>query len=408
MTIAGLPYRGSTAIVTEALVQAINTAYRERGPAVATIAALRAIGAFGADGSVALIKNSLRYVTAEATCFRWDGDATAADDGADVIAPTGAGTRAGRWRRCATGTDGSDPLRYQDETGTPIEAGQTGYLRAVEIYAGERDRDEFEKRIYGQRPCVVVDFLGRSKERKSTTTGGLAWATFRYEVNCVSFCARPEELGFAGSPVPDEAALDPGAWVMAEDLETLLDGALGEQLGVPAISHVAIGDLEIVERDLAGRLAIVSLALEVKATLGRGDADSVELASVYAQTEVAIARPAGAPLDRDNVLVTGIRILPGLGLSRAPTDGSARVGGELVTVAGAVAFNFDADADTYRDLDSDGVLTYTAVAVGAEAPELAEGSLRIGRTRTDSSSVLVDTILAPVLRAEGAPQRIYP
>jgi len=403
---SGLTYRGATAAITDAVVQAINLAYRARHPAVADLTALRGVSVFGADGSQAVSAGVIRYVTAESVCYRWDSFSIVDDDGSQIIAPTGVGVRPGRWIRCSTGMSGINQLRLAD--GTPIEKAQTGYLRATAVYAGEKNQAEFEKRIYGQRPAIIVDFVSRSKERKSTLQGGLAWATYHFEIDCVSFCARADEKGVAGSPLPAEALLDPGAWAMAEDLEQLLDGALGEQFGIPAIDHCKVGEMRIVERDLSGRLAIVSLDLEVYATIGRQDSDASALSSVYAQPEVAINRPGDTALDPDNVIISGLVVLQGMGLARAPTNGTAKIAGATVTVAGATLHTFTANSDTYRDLKSDGTFVYHSVPHGSNAPAVTASALRIGKTVTDGSGVVLDTLLAPTLRNFGAAFQIYP
>lgn len=403
---AGLPFRGATKAVTDAIRAAINLAFRERST-VATVAALRAVAAFGSDGSQAMTPGAIRFVSSAGCCYVWDADSTDADDGDAVIASTGAGTRAGRWRKATSpavllSTGGDAPaLRLAD--GTAIHQVQSGYLRNVILYSGERTEEDFEKRIYGQRPCVVIDFLGRAKERQSLRAGQLAQATYRFQVDVISFCARPEEKGFAGSPLPEEAAKDPGAWAIAEDVEQLLDGALGEQLGLTAISHSRVTDMDIVERTLAGRRAVVSMDLEVFASIGRAVQTTPALSGLFAQPTLAIARPPGQAVDPDNVIVEGLGVSIGLGLIRAPANGSARIDGELVATTGASLHTFAASSDTYRDLSAAGAWTYTAVAIDAPAPAQDAGTLRIGRTRTSSGAVVEDLLLAPTLRALGDP-----
>lgn len=399
---AGLPYRGATAAVANAVMQAINLAYRERST-VETIAALRAVGTAGASSTSALTPNALRYVTAALTCYRWDETSSAADDGASVVKPDDVdSSNPGRWRKATTST-----LRLVD--GTRINQATSGYLRNVVYYNGERSEDEFERRIYGQRPCVVVDFLDRQKIRKSTQQGGAAWATYRFQIDCISFCARPDERGFRGSFVTSESTVDPGAWAMAEDIEQILDGATGDDLGVDAISHCKVGALDVVENDLTGRKAVVSLDLEVYATIGKRDVDASALTGLSVQLETGIVRPAGEDVDADNVIISGLRIFAGSGLSHAPTNGSAKIDGETVTVSGAALHTFTANAVTYRDLATDGTFTYVEAALGDdEEPDVTDGCLRIGRTITDSSSVVSDALLAPTLRSFGDPFTIAP
>jgi hypothetical protein len=392
---AGLPYRGATAIIANAILQALNLAYRKRLPTVEDVAALRAMATKGAGTTTKISPNALVYVTDAETSYRWGETTTTADNGTTVIKPADVTSGPGRWLAESTSL-------FLLDDGTPINQA-TGYLRNVVYYNGEESAEQFEARIYQQRPCVLLDFIDRTKERKSTTQGPLAWATYRFAVEAISFSAQADERGFRGS-VPLDGSVDPGAWSIAEDVENLLDGATGAQLGVDGIDHCKCGaEMRIVENDLTGRRAVVAMDLEVYASIGRETPSSAApaLTSIHAQPQVAMVRPPGEDVDPENVIVSGLRITPGMGLSRAPTDGSALIGDVAVTVTGADAHEFATYSDVYRDLSADGEFTYITVTSGEEVPDVTADCLRIGVSRTDGSGIATDTLLAPTLRDFG-------
>ena len=177
-------------------------------------------------------------------------------------------------------------------------------------------------------------------------------------------------------------------------------------MALAAISHCRIGTLSLVENNLSSRRAVVSLDLEVFATIGRLDPDSEALTSIYVQPQIAIARPGDEEIDTDNVIIDGLRITLGLGLSRAPSNGSAKISGVTVAVTGAPLHSFGADQDTYRDLRANGTFLYLATAVGAPEPLPTPSALRIGRTRTDGAGVVEDALIPSTLRNFGDPFRV--
>lgn len=400
MSLIGLPYRGATKKVCDAVLLALNMATRQRRPQVASIPALRVVPSLSGSlaGTNLPLVDALAYVQSAATCFRWEEESYAADDGVSVVLPSDRlAASAGRWVAVPS-------TLLLSDSGFPFNQLVSGYAQQVVFYDGERSDEEFEKRIYGRRPCFVVDFLGREKERKSTTQGGLAWATYRFQIDAISFSARGAggrgDRGFRGSHVPGEALADPGAWQMAEDVENLLDGATGEQLGLPAISHCRVGTMSLVESDLSGRRAVVSVDLEVFASIGHADPDSVALSKVTAQLETAMERHAlPAKIDPMNVVVSGLNVPLGIGLFRSPVSGSAKIAGVVVVFAGNAPFAFPPSSVTYRDLLPSGAFSYTSVSAGSPVvPAVASQALRIGYTRTDASGVVDDVILADRLQ----------
>lgn len=69
------------------------------------------------------------------------------------------------------------------------------------------------------------------------------------------------------------------------------------------------------------------------------------------------------------------------------TAGFAYISGVRVTVAAVTARSFTASRDTYIDLSSDGVLTYTEVTNNAASPALSANNIRIGIIVTAAGSI---------------------
>ena len=96
--------------------------------------------------------------------------------------------------------------------------------------------------------------------------------------------------------------------------------------------------------------------------------------------------------DRLNYVAQGYTLAVGPGFVRSYTSGVAMLAGTAVASTPA-GVTLSASKDTYRDLNPDGTITYSAVANGAAAPALTSGALRIARTVTDSAGIVSDDIL---------------
>jgi hypothetical protein len=393
----GLTNRGATKRIEDVIRTAIVLALRKRTYTVASIAALRAITSVGASGSQAITDWTLTAVTGSGL-YRWSTFSTATDDGTSVIKPTDAGT-AGRWIAVENPGGMSTPLMLR---GTDVTDIASGYLKQVALYEGERTDDELEGRIFAQRPCVVLEFVGATKERIGTQPGALSHRCYNFQLWIVDNNARGDLTAHRGSEVAAELAVSPGAYNIAADLEDLLDGATGEQLGEVAIGYSFTGATTLIDKQLADRGRIIlQVELGVWATTGKQDNDAVDFESIRGQLKTAIVRPPGEDVDPDNVIVEGLNVTMGIGLTRSPASGSAKIDGTLVEYT-ATPHTFAAFTDTYRDLASDGTLTFTEVAIGADAPDQADGTLRVGYTRTDAVGVDSDVLLAPTLRNLGS------
>ena len=108
--------------------------------------------------------------------------------------------------------------------------------------------------------------------------------------------------------------------------------------------------------------------------------------------------------DPMNYIVGGYSIPLGAGLTKTPVPGQAVVGGVAVSSI-PPAHTFVALTATYRELDQDGVLYYQQTAIGAPAPPVIFGCMRLGVTVTNATGVASDTYLAatPFLTGAGDP-----
>lgn len=380
--------------VEDVLLTAIDVALRKRSYTVASLEALRSVASMGDSETQSIGPDTLAVVT-DVGLYRWSKFSTADDDDDAVIKPNDAGAT-GRWLLQAN-PGGTTPLCLRGDDVTTLPS---GYLQSAILYEGGLD-DELILRTFAQVPAVGIDWTTRGKERKGTNPGQLSLCDYSFILWIVDENLRGEMTASRGSPVAAEASRSPGAYAIAGDLEDLLDGALGEQLGEVGIGHCQTGRLSVVSKIQKGRRVVLQLELSVWATHSRQGSNARPLGALKMQLQDAAVRPPQVAVDRDNVLISGLRITVGSGLSRAPTNGSAKIAGETVTVSGAILHTFDAWSDTYRDLDADGGFTYTAVPIEGPAPSQADGTLRVGFTRTDGAGATRDVLLAPTLRDTG-------
>lgn len=256
-----LSYRTGLTTVENALADVITLALGERMTALANVAALRSLPTRGASGMPSAVERAVRYVTG-AGCYMFRAASTATDNGTTVIKPTD-NPNAGRWLLQSSSILAPD--------GTAISQLASGYLRGVLLYEGERTGKEWDLRILARRPAVVVQYVGEDKEQKSNLRGALAIKRYRFNIWGVSFSARPNAEGAIGSPVAAEAARDPGVKQILGDLEDLLDGLTGAQLGVDGVDFLSFGETSPTIEDLAHREFIWTAPLVVRATVGKED-----------------------------------------------------------------------------------------------------------------------------------------
>lgn len=379
--------------VEDVLFTAINSALRVRAHAPASVSALRGVATAGATGGQAVVDGRLAIISGTGL-YQWSRTSTATDDGSTVIKPADAGAT-GRWLKQSNPGGTTYPLCLRGDDVTAIAS---GYLQSVILGDGQIDDAEWRERTFQRRPAVVLDFTGWQRERAGTNPGQLTKGDFSFLLWVVDENQRGDMVALRGSDVTTEATRSPGAYAIVGDLIDLLDGVTGEQLGEAGIAFARCGNATPGPRLLKGRHVVWTVELGVWATTSRRGSNAVALDSLNGALEHALARPADEDVNRDSVIVNGLRVSLGAGLSLAPSNGGAVISGTAVTVSGAASHTFTAWRDTYRDLRTDGTFYYTEVASWATAPAVASGSLRIGYTRTNSTDATDDVLLAPTLR----------
>lgn len=389
-----LDIRTVIGVTQQALVDTIDLAYRQRLPPVADLAALASayLGDPAGDESVAVLDRSLCYVQSEGVVYRWRSASTLPPVSPYVIAPAvfpslSAGN--GRWLRESSSVT-LGPAYYR-----PLHRVPTGYARAVEIYEGLED--EQLERIYAVRPAFLVEWVSDRLKVQGYAHGTIYDYVLDYKVHCLSQNYRPGPAALLPPEVPGDE--DPGLYRMLGDIRYLLGGC---QLGLaPGVKFVDVqGSARIVEKDLSQRVFRAELDVVVKGSVHVVDEDLFQNPQVWVERRDA-GTPAGQNFDASNHVALGYKFSPQRGLAAAPSAGVAYIAGQLVTSTPGV-HTFTADADTYRDLDAQGQLTYQAVDIGADPPPQMPGTLRVGLTRTGAASIDSDVYLCSYSVPSGA------
>lgn len=339
---------------------------------VATLTALRALPSAGmGDGRRV-------FVTAAALRYRFSRYSTAADNGSTVIKPADNPT-AGRWLATAS-------------------TSASGYLKAVELYEGDRTPEALLIRLQGAKPGVVIVYDSDEFSTPSTVAGSVYKNTYNFTILCISSNLRSEHQTAIGSAIATEAAADPGVNAITGDLISLLAGhRLGLADGVMWTEIVGRSREATVEAD---RLMVYGVRIRVYASVHIVESDDglVDLGSLSVQRQLA----AGI-YDASNYVSTTAILATGSSGSLTVPVASGKVNGTAVTSA-ATSRTFTASRLTYRDLSSAGVWSFVEVAPGHEPAAVASTKLRVAVTETDSGGlVLSDVILAPSLVDFGDP-----
>lgn len=402
-----LDIRNAQTTLETLLRDAILLALGKRLPAVATVTALRAVPTRGASGSAMDGDELINIVVSDlvTAAYRWSQFSTTADDGAAVVRPNdvGAGV-AGRWLRWTS------PLRLApvvDGNSAALNELLDGPLLRVMVLDKDTDEDELTNFLSGKAPAVAIDARGDDPSAMDSNTGHRWDATYDFTTYVVSENLRGQRQAAQGSPLTGDAA-DPGA--------NAIDGLIWALLGgtqlfsvCDGIRDVQVGRGQNWKSSLAQGRVIRSREYTVLATVtyppAPNDAGPVEeLDAQFVETDLHAQSTAPQP---DTYVVDdgGLVVALGVGLSKTVAAGSAYIDGALVTYAGEL-HTFDAESDTYRDLNPDGTMTFQAVTPGGDEPPLAAGAMRVGVTTTDDSNVNDDTFLAMTAGDYGNPIQI--
>lgn len=358
-------------VVVRAVEQALRYAFLVRLGPVADLTALRT--AFTSPWERALV-----YVTSEGRIYEWVSYSTLTDDNLNVIAPT---ANPGRWIRVETS------LTYGPNDNAPLTGKADGFVRTVEVWDSAEDAARKQEQTFSRTPALLVEWAGDNPEPPSQYSGALYRNEHTIDIGVVSQCLRRAPAAAFGSPVAAEKALDPGVWDIIGLLRWFLAGI---KLDTPGVDFVEIGPAQVETDQLAERVFIGGLRITVRTSFTIDDEDLVPI-SGFVQPKLTSFADDEPAFDPTNFVSAGIELDggPGPGLTRTITAGSAIVAGAVTTYAGE-SHTFAASSDTYRDLQPDGTIAFTVVAVGAAAPAIPAGALRIAATRTTASDVLED------------------
>lgn len=385
------------------LRDAITQAFRRRLPPVASIAALRLVGTQGASGDSTRTHEDLISVVAGGStpnvAYRWLESSTDADDGAETIQPADrAPGLPGRWRLWST------PLRYSPDVSSPGDLDsytldalpyfdeQHMPLQRVIVLDKRLEVDEMLELALAQMPCVFITADG-DDDSDLTLQSGYRWKnTYRFTITVVASNLRDGNEATQGSSVAADPF--PGA--------NTIDGMIWELIGGTTLFDVEESILNVwptrgdnYDTALNGQRAVLRERMwSVLAVVEKPQAPN-EAGPIQEITGQAHLADLGEQEEFDpaNVVTLGLRVPLGTGLTKQVAAGTCEIDGQLVSFAGELR-TFGASVDTYRDLNGNGTMTYTAVPYDEIPPAPATGALRIAVTRTDGAGVVSDTMLS--------------
>jgi hypothetical protein len=375
-------------LVRDAILYALGV----RLPAVASVAALRAVASRGASSTVRTDDDLICIVADDEVTgsFRWSSTSAASDNGTTVIKPTDVVSGPGRWLRWDT------DLRLAPTVGGnsyALHEFQTGCLKKVLVIDKDYSQEEILALIGNAVPSVIIDADGDDPESLTQITGHRYDTQYRFKVSVYAENLRDRRQAAQGSAVAGDT--DPGANTIDGWIKALLGGM---QLSVvqDGIRNVVPGPCENLYSELMQRRVVRQrlYTLLVTEEYPAAPNDTTAAEEIDAQAEFAALHDQDEA-DPDNFVVSGIVVVPGTGLSKFVTSGTAYMSGTEVSYVSA-AHTFTANTDTYRDLLSNGTLTFVEVPAGTTEPAVTANAMRIGVTRTDATSVTDDRYIAAV------------
>lgn len=376
----------SIAQLEQVLLDAITFGLKKIKLTSADAAALRAVPTMGAQTPL-YQDEDLVFVTANGNKYRWSQASTSADDGDLVVKPTDAAAT-GRWLKVVT------TLLFDDLT---VVSKTDGPLKNVVLHNGDFDEEVLKSRIYGKRPCVAIHFAGERHVPISQISGALYDYRVRFELWSVSSNYRDKFEAAIGSPIPAEAADDPGVMKIHGLVKKLLAGKEGEELGQTGVKKIELFEGELIEAREAERLFVMSLGVEIQAAIHNPDNPAVLVTPSEIDVQRNIVQAPGPKqfTDTSDCVTQGLDVPQQIGFAGTVNAGAALVGTTPVAVI-ATANTFAASSDTYRDLTPAGTWVFTAVALRAMPPAPLAGNLRVGVTTTDEVGIVNDAFLCSV------------
>lgn len=212
----------------------------------------------------------LRYVEREGVCYRFEAHCPLPAEGVTVIQPQDR-PALGRWRRVISPvTKGPNQNKLLRCIQDPAEA----YCKQVLLHMAEDgSQREGLERGFGQTPSLLLEWLGDAPEARSHLPGALYHNPVTFQIIVLSECLRRGPWAQWGSPVPREAAADPGLNAMIGQVRHLLAGA---DLHMPGIESVEIGRASKVHEDLDQRMFAASMQLTVRTNFSIPDEDLLD------------------------------------------------------------------------------------------------------------------------------------
>lgn len=357
-------------VIERALHRALQLGFLKRFPPVADLAAL------ATAQMSAVVDGGLVYVIGESNLFEWSASSTAAADGVNVVAMTSR-TLPGRWLRVASA------LTWGPNANAPLSARTAGYCLAVELYEGQKGTEDQIERVFGKAPSMLLKWLGDSPQRRDQRPGRVYWNKLQFMLLISARNYRSAPSAQVGDDFGSMGVMD-----MVGDARYFLAGL--DNLD-PDVEYVEIGDASVEAEDLAERVFVMSLGITVKVSFTIPDEDLVAFSS-QVQPKLTNSAQGAVCFDRLNYVAQGYQLAVGPGFTRTYAPGIAMVDGSAVASTPADV-TLSASSDTFRDLNPDGSVTYTAVSNGLNPPAQTPGTLRVARTVTDGSGVVSDDIL---------------
>ena len=398
---AALSIRSALGQIEQALHRVLRWKLLALRATVADLPALRALStqASGANGTPEFTPV---FVTSTGTRWEWISSSLVADDGVSTVKPTDvAVTAAGRWIATTSTT-------------------QTGYLAAVNYWQGETRKKEFQARILASRPSIAIVWESADNTERSTVPGAIYDYPCRFSIWCVDENLRDGYQAIFGSAYTYDAN-HPGAIAILGDVKKTLADENKRQVGAGSVTCnaldfaggvkvIVIGAEDVEDADLAERVIVLSLGVEVIGSVENPDAaaEHQTITSVYGQAEI-VELHQQATLDPKNCLTSlgAYQFSPQMGLAATPTAGAALIAN--VAVSSSPAMNtFAAFTDTYCDLNPNGTFTYVAVTNRNAAPALTVGALRVGVVITDGAGIIAFQLIAATAANFGAANRFVP
>ena len=373
----------------DAILDIIRLALGVRIP-VADLTGLVAIPSPGVRNKAPAFVANAGYV------FVYDKDSVLAPDGRNVLTPTDVGSGSGRWIKQTS--------QILDPTGTPLCQVEFGYVKRVMLWSGEFSDDAWRIRVLNQRPAVILQTGGETKNIESNQRGNFTRKQYHFSVWGASQNLRPDLESETGSPVSADSD-DPGVIAIMGDLEYLLDGLTGEELGVDGFYFMMLDAAQPGIEDYDGREYVWAAPLDARITAGKWNQTATPVNALFAQfqearlNEQTVADPA-------NYIMSGLGIAIQTGFTAAPADGSAMIGGIEVDITGAPSHTFTPDRATYRDLLPDGSYTYIETYTQDPEPPVTATALRIAVTFTDFAGIIEDRPIAMQLENYGPNNQI--